>query len=202
MNRITKLSALIIASLLLFNSGNPAIAINSVQSANFSLSQNITETSKETNFYWIQSAPIYGITEIENTGSTDFDMTKYMTMTNFFGGRTIVASAKQTRTVSPGEAYYAADKLGCTDGEDDCDNIPWIGLFWITESFVFSGKMHEYRHLMLILPWWVAFAVIMVVWSIILYGVIESHRRKRRRKVSGDDVREDLKDLEDHTHLE
>jgi len=202
--KILKIAVLIIAPLFLF--GGIAAAVDGGEITGFSLSQNATEmtskTDTESGFFWAAQggAPVYGITTVRNTGDADFDLTTRLTMTAFHGGGEIAVSAGQTRTVVPGETIRAVDKLGCADGENDCADIPWIGLFWATGSATFSGKTYESRRLLLILPWQVVVIVIAAVLIIIAALLAEKRKNRKnskRKKNSGTSVRKNLKKLED-----
>jgi len=196
-NKILKISALITAPLFLF--GGFAAAVDGGEIIGFSLNQNsaemISDNDTESGFFWVQGAPVYGITTVKNTGDADFNLTTHMTMTAFHGGE-IAVSAGQTRTVAPGETIRAVDKLGCADGENECADIPWIGLFWATGSAAFSGKTYEFRRLLLILPWWVVVIAIAAVLLIIAVLLVENRKHRKRKSNAGTSVRKNLKKLE------
>ena len=141
---------------------------------------------------WYQAPPVYELTRVKNGGNTDFDLTTHATLTNFFGGGKVATSIEQTHSILPGTTYQATDKIGCSDGDRSettsagaatCVEAPWIGLFWLTTSANFLGKTYTFKHLVLVLPWWlvaiVIAVIVIIILSIWLHRRLQHHENKR-----------------------
>jgi hypothetical protein len=134
---------------------------------------------------WFNSGPVYGLTRVENTGNTDFELKTKVTLTSFFGDKVIATSVEQTRQLLPDTTYLATDHVGCTDADTEqgavCVKMPWIGLFHLKTEVSFLGKTETFKHTVFVFPLWLLLMIIVAIFLLVLFWIYRKANRKKRK---------------------